>query len=146
MEQLAAAAALPSSSLRAAAPLDTSEFRQGPTNPANVLRTCKSIFVESHTIYMKGNLLQDALYTRPEIRDWGIRVVDDRKGADVYIDVTRPFLTFDWVYKTIDNRTGRVLSGGKVTAWDGRIAAPQLAAEIVKDIRDVRPVVSPENP
>ena len=78
------------------------------------------------------------------MREWGIRIVDDRKAADIYIDVTRPFLAFDWVYQLIANRTGTVLGTGKVVAWDGPIAAPQLAAEIVKHFRSARPMASVE--
>jgi putative serine protease PepD len=144
MDQLAAVAVLPRSALRSAPPASRAAEVQslGPTDPSNVLRTCRAIFVESHTIYMKGNLLQDALYTRPEMREWGIRIADDRQGADIYIDVTRPFLTFDWEYKMIDNRTGTVVGSGKVIAWDGPTAAPQLSAEIVKRIRTARPLPS----
>lgn len=146
LEQLAAASALPRSMLNATPPEGRAlEIeRAGPTDPATVLRNCKTIFAESHTIYLKGNLLQDALYTRPEIRDWGIRIVDDRPSADVYIDVTRPFLTFDWEFKMIDNRTGTVLATGKAVAWDGHIAAPQLAVEIIKIFRGARPLPSPK--
>jgi len=146
LEQLAAASALPRSAMNAApsAAHAVEGERTGPTDPASVLRTCKTIFVESHTIYLKGNLLQDALYTRPEIRDWGIRVVDDRPSADIYIDVTRPFLTFDWEFKMIDNRTGAVLGTGKAVAWDGHVAAPQLAVEILKVFRGARPLPSPK--
>lgn len=142
MDQLAAAAMLPRSALRSAPPASRAAEVQspGPADPSNVLRTCRAIFVESHTIYLKGNVLQDALYTRPEMREWGIRVADDRQGADIYIDVTRPFLTFDWEYKMIDNRTGTVVGSGKVIAWDGPAAAPQLSAEIVKHIRAARPL------
>ena len=147
MEQLAAAAVLPRSTLRPSPPpasraVDTG--RSGPPDSSNALRTCRTIFVESHTIYLKGNLLQDALYTRPEMRDWDIRIVDDRNQADLYIDVTRPFLTFDWVYQIIDNRTGTVLATDKVVAWDGPIAAPQLAAKIVNHIRAARPLPAGE--
>ncbi len=146
LDQIAAAAVLPRSTLRSAPqPRGAVEVeRRGPSDPASILRTCRTIFVESHTIYLKGHLLQDALYTRPEIRELGIRVVDDRQAADVYIDVTRPFLTFDWVYQMIDNRTGAVLGTGKVVAWDGPIAAPQLAVEIVKHFRSARPLASAE--
>ena len=144
LEQLAAASALPRSALNAPSAHAADVDRASPTDPASVLRTCKTIFVESHTIYLKGNLLQDALYTRPEIRDWGIRVVDDRPSADVYIDVTRPFLTFDWEFKVIDNRTGAVLGTGKAVAWDGHIAAPQLAIEIIKIFRAARPLPPPK--
>jgi S1-C subfamily serine protease len=88
-----------------------------------ILRAAHSIFVESHTIWMKGNLLQDALYVRPEMREWGVRIIDDRNEADVYIDVTRPFLTYDWIFKMINPKTGMVLGTGKVTAIDGPAAA-----------------------
>ncbi len=146
MDYLASAAVLPRGALRAQpAPPRAETPRRAAMEPTNVLGSCRTIFVESHTIYMKGNLLQDALYTRPEIREWGIRVVDDRQAADVYIDVTRPFLTFDWVYKMIDNRTGAVLATGKVVAWDGPIAAPQLAAEILKHLRAARPTAAAGN-
>jgi hypothetical protein len=142
LEQLAAATVLPRSALNATPPASRAlEIeRAGPTDSATALRNCKTIFAESHTIYLKGNLLQDALYTRPEIRDWGIRVVDDRPSADIYIDVTRPFLTFDWEFKMIDNRSGAILGTGKVVAWDGHIAAPELAVEIMKIFRGARPL------
>jgi hypothetical protein len=91
---------------------------------------------------MKGNLLQDAFYTRPEMREWGIRIVDDRNEADIDIDVTRPFLTYDWIFKMIDPKTGIVLATGKITAIDGPAAAQRLAIDIVNQIRSVRPVPS----
>jgi hypothetical protein len=115
-------------------------IRESGNDPAGILRSARSIFVESHTIWMKGNLLQDALYTRPETREWGIRIVDDRNGADIYIDVTRPFLTYDWIFKMINPKTGMVLGTGKVTAIDGPAAAQRLAIDIVNQIRSVRPV------
>lgn len=114
-------------------------IREPGNDPAGILRTARSIFVESHTIWMKGNLLQDALYTRPEMREWGIRIVDDRNGADIYIDVTRPFLTYDWIFKMINPKTGMVLGTGKVTAIDGPAAPQRLAIDIVNQIRTVRP-------
>ena len=141
MEQLAAAVVLPRSSLaspRTAPAPDTQT--QGPGNASATLETARTIFVESHTIWMKGNLLQDALYVRPELSQWGIRIVDDRTTADVYIDVTRPFLTYDWVYKMIHPRTGALMGTGKVTAIDGPAAAQRLAVDIVTRIRSVRPL------
>ncbi len=144
MEQLAAAAVLPRGSLRppgTPAARNAPAARSVPTDAVEVLRTFKTVFVESHTVWMKGNLLQDALYVRPEIREWGIRIGDDRAAAEVYVDVTRPFLTYDWVYKMIDSRSGSVLKTGKVTAIDGPAAAQRLALEIVSEIRKARPLV-----
>ncbi len=149
MEQLAAAAVLPRGALAeprtALAPTDTAK-RRPSGDPAELLRTCRAIMVESHTIWMKGNLLQDALHIRPELRDWGIRIVDDRAAADLYIDITRPFLTYDWVYKMIDPSTGTVVGTGKVLAIDGSAAAQRLAQEIVGRIRSVRPIPSAREP
>src|SRR5229473_8285534 len=143
VEQLASAVQFPREELDR--PTGTSEMNATPTresgsDPAGILRSARSVFVESHTIWMKGNLLQAALYTRPEIREWGIRIVDDRHGADIYIDVTRPFLTYDWIFKMINPKTGMVLGTGKVTAIDGPAAAQRLAIDIVNQIRSVRPV------
>jgi hypothetical protein len=143
VEQLASAVQFPREELDR--PTGTSEangtaIRESGSDPAGILRSARSIFVESHTIWMKGNLLQDALFTRPEMREWGIRIVDDRNGADIYIDVTRPFLTYDWIFKMINPKTGMVLGTGKVTAIDGPAAAQRLAIDIVNQIRSVRPV------
>ena len=143
VQQLAASVQLPREQLdkpaRTSAANDTA-IRESGNDPAGILRSARSIFVESHTIWMKGNLLQDALYTRPETREWGIRIVDDRNEADIYIDVTRPFLTYDWIFKMIDPKTGTLLATGKVTAIDGPAAAERLAIDIVNQIRSVRPV------
>ena len=143
VEQLASAVQFPREELDR--PTGTSEasgtaIRESGSDPAGILRSARSIFVESHTIWMKGNLLQDALYTRPEMREWGIRIVDDRNSADIYIDVTRPFLTYDWIFKMISPKTGMVLGTAKVTAIDGPAAAQRLAIDIVNQIRSVRPV------
>jgi len=149
VEQLAAAAMLPRMELNqpTRAPAgSTTALRAAGNDADEIVRRAQSIFVESHTVWMKGNLLQDALYVRPEIREWGIRIVDDRNEADVYIDVTRPFLTYDWIFKMISPKTGMVLGEGKVTAIDGPAAAQRLAIDIVNRIRSSRPVPTPSTP
>ena len=143
VEQLGAAVLLPRGELdkpTGASAASSTGLRSAGNNADEIVRTAHSIFVESHTIWMKGNLLQDALYTRPEIREWGIRIIDDRNEADIYIDVTRPFLTYDWIFKIISPKTGMVLGTGKVTAIDGPAAAQRLAIDIVNRIRSARPV------
>jgi hypothetical protein len=144
VEQIAAAAVLPRTALTGSRPAPSRGAQPAPGTvpPRAALSSCKTIFVESHTIWMKGNLLQDALYVRPELREWKIKIVDDRNAADVYIDVTRPFLTYDWVYKIIDRQTGAEVGHGKVLAIDGNAAAQRLAEDLVKLIRSVRPVTT----
>jgi trypsin-like peptidase len=149
VEQLATAVMLPRGELDrpTGAPAESKiPARATGNDPDEIVRSAQSIFVESHTIWMKGNLLQDALYIRPEMREWGIRIVDDRNEADIYIDVTRPFLTYDWIFKMISPKTGMELGTGKVTAIDGPAAAQRLAIDIVKRIRSTRPVPAPSTP
>jgi len=141
VEQLAAALPLPRDVLDKSAAISAegdTGIRRAENEPDQILRSARTIFVESHTIWMKGNLLQDALYVRPELRKWGIRIVDDRKEADIYIDVTRPFLTYDWVFQMIGSKTGTEIRKGRVTAIDGPAAAQRLAIDIVNQIRSVR--------
>ncbi len=148
VEQLAAVVLLSRGELDkpTGAPGESKIAARGAGNaPDEIVSRAQSIFVESHTIWMKGNLLQDALYTRPEIREWGIRIIDDRNEADIYIDVTRPFLTYDWIFKMISPKTGMVLGEGKVTAIDGPAAAQRLAIDIVNRIRSARPSPSAPN-
>jgi len=141
VEQLAAALLLPKDVLDKPAAISAvgdAGIRRAENEPDEILRSARTIFVESHTIWMKGNLLQDALYVRPELREWGIRIVDDRQEADIYIDVTRPFLTYDWTFQMIGSKTGTEIRKGKVTAIDGPAAAQRLAIDIVNQIRSVR--------
>lgn len=143
VEQLAVAVQLPREELDRPTGTSAAEnpaAHETANDAAAILRSARSIFVESHTIWMKGNLLQDALYVRPEMREWGMKIVDDRHGADIYVDVTRPFLTYDWIFKMINPKTGTVLGTGKVTAIDGPAAAQRLAIDIVNQIRSTRPV------
>jgi hypothetical protein len=149
VEQLAAAVLLPRGELdkpTGVSAANSTVTRSAGNDRDAILRSARSMFVESHTIWMKGNLLQDALYIRPEMREWGVRVVDDRNEADIYIDVTRPWLTYDWIFKMISPKTGMVLGEGKVTAIDGPAAAQRLAIDIVNRIRSARPAPAPPTP
>jgi hypothetical protein len=149
VEQLAAAVMLTRAELdkpTGTSPGGSALSRVAANDADEIVRAARTIFVESHTIWMKGNLLQDALYVRPEIREWGIRVIDDRNQADIYIDVTRPWLTYDWIFKMISPKTGMVLGEGKVTAIDGPAAAQRLAIDIVNRIRSARPTPAPSTP
>jgi S1-C subfamily serine protease len=141
VEQLASAVMLSRSELDrpSGTSVGSTTVRATGNDADEILRAAHSIFVESHTVWMKGNLLQDALFVRPEMREWGMRIIDDRNEADVYIDVTRPFLTYDWIFKMISPKTGMVLGTGKVTAIDGPAAAQRLAIDIVNRIRGAHP-------
>ena len=111
--------------------------------PGRALRTFRTYFVKSGTIYMKAETLKEALERRPEFAAWGVRAVGDLQKADVIIEVTLPFLTWEWNYKMTQSSGGAALVTGKVKALTEDITAPQLAAQMAERIKVVR--VLPES-
>jgi hypothetical protein len=110
------------------------------TDPNEILRGFKSYYIKSDTIYMHGETLQKELQKRGEFSAWELTAKEDSKAADVVITITLPFLTWDWNYRIVYQPTGTELGTGKVSAAVEKTAAPQLAAVIVKRIREVRPL------
>lgn len=118
------------------------------TDPQEILRTAKIIYVSSNTSYFEAVQLQNELRKLPEFREWQLLIVDDwqaRKSADLEIEVDRPLFTFDFTYKITAHGSGVVVATGKEKAWDGHAAAPKLAKRIIADIKHVRtPPVAPK--
>src|SRR5713101_8540310 len=109
-------------------------------DPERILQDFKSYYIKSDTIYLHREKLQKELQNRPEFPAWELTASEDSKAADVVITITLPFLTWEWNYRMVYQPTGTVLSTGKVSAAVEKTAAPQLAAMIVKHIREVRPL------
>jgi hypothetical protein len=109
-------------------------------DPEHILQEFKSYYIKSDTIYLHRETLQTELQKRGEFPTWELTATEDPKAADVVITITLPFLTWEWNYRMVYQPTGAVLGTGKVSAAVEKTAAPQLAAMIVKRIRDARPL------
>lgn len=110
------------------------------SDPQDILRGFKSYYIKSDTIYLHQDTLLKELQKRGEFSAWELTATEDSKAADVVITITLPFLTWEWNYRMVDQATGAVLGTGKVSAAVEKTAAPQLAAMIVKRIREARPL------
>ena len=108
------------------------------SDPQDILRGFKTYYIKSDTIYMHRETLLNELQKRGEFPPWERTATEDSKAADVVITITLPFLTWEWNYRMVHQPTGTVLGTGKVSAAVEETAAPQLAAMIVKRIREVR--------
>lgn len=111
------------------------------TNPRLLLARARTIYVTSRTSYFEPVLLQNALRKRDEVDAWQLAIVDGwdkQKVADILIEIDRPIFTYTFTYRITQRSTGIILATGKVTAFDGNIAAPKLARRIVEDIREAR--------
>ena len=106
----------------------------------NVLGSFKSYYIKSDTIYLHRETLQKELRNRREFSAWELTETDDANSADVAITITLPLLSWEWNYRMVYQPTGAVLGTGKVSAAVEKTAAPQLAALIVKRIREARPL------
>jgi hypothetical protein len=110
------------------------------SDPQDMMRGFRSYYVKSDTVYMHRETLQKELQNRPEFPAWELTATEDSKAADVVIAITLPFLTWEWNYRMVYQPTGAVLGTGKVSAAVEMTAAPQLAAMIVRHIRETRPL------
>jgi hypothetical protein len=113
------------------------------TNPANVLSRARTMYIFSDTDFFEEIQLQNALRKRSEFAEWQMAILEggeNRKIADLLINIDRPLFTYTFTYQIIDRSTGVVLTTGKVTAWDGNDAAPKLASRIMDDLKKARGV------
>lgn len=111
------------------------------TSPRALLRRAQTVFILSGTSFFTPIQLQNALRKRPEFDAWEMAIIDGydkRNVADISIEIDRPLFTYTYTYKITDRSAGILLATGKLTAFDGNAAAPQLAKRIIEDIRKAR--------
>lgn len=110
-------------------------------SPKALLGRARVVYVDSRTTFFEEELLQNALRKRKEFDTWQLVIVDGydkRNVADLVIDIDRPLFTYTFTYTITSRGSGIVLATGKVTAFDGNLAAPKLAERIIEDMRVAR--------
>lgn len=115
--------------------------RIAETSPKALLRRARVVYVSSDTTFFDSIQLQNALRKREEFDTWQMAIVDGwekRNVADIIIEVDRPLFTYTFTYKITNRSNGILLTTGKVTAFDGNAAAPQLAKRIIEDMKVAR--------
>ena len=115
--------------------------RIAETSPKNLLRRARVVFVTSSTSFFESVQLQNELRKREEFDRWEMAIVDrgDRHNtADIIVEIDRPVFTYTFTYQITNRSNGIVLATGKITAFDGNVAAPKLAARIMEEIRVAR--------
>ena len=111
-------------------------------DPAALLRAARTVYIHSGTSFFEPVQLQNELRKRDEFKAWQMLIVDgwqSAKLADIHIEVDHITFTWDYTFKITHQKTGLLLATGKLTAWDGNAAAPKLAREIVKRLKEVKP-------
>lgn len=111
------------------------------TNPKALLAKARIMYVDSDTSFFEEIQLQNALQKREEFDRWQLAIIegyDKVNVADVIINIDRPLFTYTFTYKITNRSNGMVLATGKITAFDGNVAAPKLASRIIDEMRNAR--------
>lgn len=118
-----------------------SQTQAGESSPADLLRSFKSLYVNSKTVYIKKGVTEGALLKELQKKqlDLDIAIKTD-SSAEAVLTIERQGVWPQWDYSyRLDHQSGgTVLAAGKVKAIDGGSAAKQIAEQIVKRIADVR--------
>jgi S1-C subfamily serine protease len=104
----------------------------------DALKKAKTVFISSKTSFLTVDTLDRALIMQKDWPKLEIVIVQDPRVADLLITLDRPLFTYVHTFVIVDKRTSVVLGSGKVTAFDGTIASPDLAKNIVKILYDAR--------
>lgn len=107
-------------------------------DPADIMRSARTITVHSMTVYLEAQQLESELRKRPEFKSLGLAIVRDEKMADLRIEINRAEFSFNYAYTVTNHQTSVIVASGKVTAWNGDVAAPRIARDILKEIKAAR--------
>jgi hypothetical protein len=108
------------------------------SDPGSILRSARTIFVRSMTVYLEAEQLESELRKRPEFKTMELAIVKDEKVADISIEINRAEFSFNYAFTATNPQTSMVVASGKVTAWNGDFAAPRIAKNFLKQMQAVR--------
>ncbi|MBK8315434.1 MAG: caspase family protein [Acidobacteria bacterium] len=115
----------------------------GKQSPPELARAAKTIYIRPKTVYLSATLLEEELIKLPEFKALGLTITKDINQADIVVEVTLPFLTWNWNYILKHRTTNTVLSTGNRKGATDNSASPKLAADIVRDIQTLRATPPP---
>jgi Trypsin-like peptidase domain len=115
-----------------AAAIPQSSAALAGSDPQQILKNAKTIYIHSKTSFLTVDTLDHALVGQKDWPKLGLTIVQDQRVADLFIEIDRPLFTYVHTFVIVDKKTSIVLNSGKVTAFDGTIASGGIAKNIVK--------------
>jgi hypothetical protein len=104
----------------------------------DILRTFRTIQIQTGTWLAKSEMCEGALQNHPEFDDWELSLV--RVSGAVMVKIDHQPGWFYYQYSMVHAATGLVLLSGNVSAWDGNVACGKVADRIIERIKRVRPL------
>lgn len=118
---------------------DQLKAKAASADPTKALSAVRTIVVATSTKFLKPSQVENEMRKRAEFKTLGLRIVNDKKLADleIQLDRTSP-ISFYYTFSVYNPDTGILVTSGKVLAWDGHRAATEMANIILKRIQEAR--------
>ena len=107
-------------------------------NPADALRSAKTIHIEKSTLNPSRQALEKELLKRPDWQKLNLNIVRYKEGADLRVEigfVPLSLITHRYVFRIYDNRSGTVIAAGETTSWGS--LAKNLARNICRQLNGI---------
>jgi caspase domain-containing protein len=115
-----------------------------PADPAELIRSARTVYVESKSKWFKANSVENELRKHPDFDALGLKLVKDKKRADLLIELDRPLWSFTFNYTVIHPETSVIVASGQVgKSPAGKSVSPTVADEIIKQLKAVRGAIKP---
>jgi hypothetical protein len=111
---------------------------QTKPSSADILRTFKTIYVQSKTPLAKPEMLAGELQKSGDFDSWGLSITSDPANADVVVEMDHQPGWFYYTYAMTHRSSGLVLAVGRMDAWDGKYASAKIAKALMKRCAAVR--------
>jgi hypothetical protein len=119
------------------------------TDPIKLLLAAKTIYVHSRSVIFKPVQLLNEMKKRHEFTDWGYSFVDESEVADLILEIDHLAFTWEFPFSIRHQRSGVVITAGKIFAWGGGdgagIMAKRVAERLTKLRASARTQVTPDN-
>jgi hypothetical protein len=115
------------------------------TDPAKLLVTSRTIYITSYSNLFKSVQLLNELRKRQEFTNWNLSFVDEREVADLILEVEHVPLTWEFPFTLRHQRTGVVITAGKIYAWGGGDGAQLMASRVTERLTKLRASVRIES-
>jgi S1-C subfamily serine protease len=122
----------------AAAPFSAGTPQPGQTGTLQSARRLFFYSKEGQTFEFPTEPVLKKLLEQPEFKNGDLVIVTSRSDAELVVELARKPWTWDFTYLMTHPASGAVVGSGKVVAWDGVRAAPGIASQIVKRLRELR--------
>jgi len=118
----------------------TTNARARVTDPAEIMRRARFVYVESDSAFVNAREVEDSLRKRKEFQAWGMVVTRNGSDADLVIQISRKAFTRRFTFTVVDPRTMEVVASGKMrSVLFGKKIPNKVAEQFTNRVKLYRP-------